>query len=225
MPELVKFSPLKVAERFEGQLGLPTGFFQDLLQQDDWSFVIKLHALFEAALSQVIVHRLGCKELDGPISRLEMSDKQKGKIAFATSLEIIGSEDRRYLILLSQLRNKCVHDVRQAANFNLGSACAEMDKTQKNNFVEVLCGHGYDEKQTQDGCTIPTRELILNNPKAFLWEVGMRVLAILTMQKDSEEVRQQWQGARNELYLTLVENTDKDFLVDALIAAKLRQDG
>ncbi len=39
----------------EIDLHLPSGFVMRLLDEDDWSFVIKLHALFEAALTCALV--------------------------------------------------------------------------------------------------------------------------------------------------------------------------
>jgi hypothetical protein len=38
---------------FERRLGLPVGFYERLLQEDDWSFVIKLNALFELLYSRL----------------------------------------------------------------------------------------------------------------------------------------------------------------------------
>ena len=39
------------------KLGLPEGFYNNLLNEDDWSFVIKLSALFEAAATHVLTER------------------------------------------------------------------------------------------------------------------------------------------------------------------------
>ncbi|MCP3019082.1 hypothetical protein [Cupriavidus basilensis] len=184
-------SAFVLVRRLEEDLQLPTGFFQALLKEDDWSFLIKLHALFEAALSHVIVHRLGCETLSGPMSRLEMSDKDKGKIAFASALGLIGQDERRYIIQLSQLRNRCVHDVREAATFNLQTACAAMDTTQKKTFVKAICGTEGDEKYEENGRKMTRKDLVLKEPKMFVWRVGMFVLAALCLQKENEELRRE----------------------------------
>jgi hypothetical protein len=39
----------KVLESLEKDLGLPRGFCFRLRHEDDWSFVVKLHALIESA--------------------------------------------------------------------------------------------------------------------------------------------------------------------------------
>lgn len=183
--------PLEIVGRLEAEIGLSSGFFRKLRTENDWSFVIKLHALFEAALGHVIVHRLGCDALGAPITRLEMSDKDKGKIAFASALGIIGADDRRYIILLSQLRNRCVHDVRQVEQFNLANTCEAMDGTQKDNFSKAVWP---DERRRQE-----LKSTILKSPKEFVWLAAMRVLAVLCLQKDKEQLKRDFDQRDREL--------------------------
>jgi len=45
---------LRYAE-LEKAVGVRAGFFYRLLEEDDWSFVIKLHALFEAVCSHLLL--------------------------------------------------------------------------------------------------------------------------------------------------------------------------
>ena len=40
---------------FEKKLGVPSGFVKKLLDEDDWSFIIKLHALFEASCAHLLI--------------------------------------------------------------------------------------------------------------------------------------------------------------------------
>lgn len=40
----------------ESKIGVKSGFFASLLEEDDWSFVIKLHALFEAACTHLLLY-------------------------------------------------------------------------------------------------------------------------------------------------------------------------
>jgi hypothetical protein len=96
----------------ESKIGVPPKFFLRLNDADDWTFVIKLHALFEAACTHLLLHHLQEPELASVISRLELSNKATGKIAFLTKLGLIGKDNRRYISTLSELRNSLVHDVR-----------------------------------------------------------------------------------------------------------------
>ena len=40
-------------------IGLPIGFLEGLRAEDDWSFIIKVHALIEAAVSHLLCSVLG----------------------------------------------------------------------------------------------------------------------------------------------------------------------
>ena len=55
--------------QFEQCLGLPNGFYEKLLGEDDWSFIVKLSALFEAACSHILVKRLHAPELEDYLGR------------------------------------------------------------------------------------------------------------------------------------------------------------
>ena len=95
----------------EKVVGTREGFFEDLLNKDDWSFVIKLHAFFESICTQLLLFHFNQPDLKSIFGRLELSDKTTGKIAFLEKLGLISKENRRYIASLSELRNKLVHDV------------------------------------------------------------------------------------------------------------------
>ena len=58
---------------FESSLELRRGFLPALAEEDDWSFIIKAHALLEAGVSQLLVHELGRPELEEIFSRLDIA--------------------------------------------------------------------------------------------------------------------------------------------------------
>src|SRR5438270_14047410 len=97
--ELISMS----AKHIEEELRLPSGFICQLLEETDWGFVIKLNAIFESLLDATIArsllssHKTGLKEV---ITKLDMADFRRGKIAVATQLGLLGEPDRRFLIAL-----------------------------------------------------------------------------------------------------------------------------
>ena len=97
--------------QLEEDLRLPVGFFQDLAQEDDWSFVIKLHALIEAAVTHLLVETLARPSLHDIFSRIDISNVQTGKLAFADKLGLVSTDVKRFIRTLSELRNSFVHDV------------------------------------------------------------------------------------------------------------------
>ena len=89
----------------ERRTGVPKGFFETLKAEDDWSFVIKSHALIEAACAEFLTARFGDYELLEVFSRLELSNKRTGKIAFLKELSLLNDDERRFVTELSELRN------------------------------------------------------------------------------------------------------------------------
>src|SRR5882724_10809892 len=91
-------------------LGVATDFFAALEKNDDWTFVIKLHALVEAALNHLIIARIGEPSLQKFVSRLETSNDYAGKLAVIRALELLPEKQRKFIKELSTIRNAFVHD-------------------------------------------------------------------------------------------------------------------
>ena len=139
--------------RLEHDSGLPSGFCLALLQENDWSFVIKLHALLETAVSQLLVHALGGEELVDVFSALEMSNTKTGKLAFVKTLGLLPKAHLEFIRALSELRNQLVHRIRNV-NFNMNEHFSEERKKRSTadaskNLADKW-GFGL-----QDGDTVP----------------------------------------------------------------------
>lgn len=180
-----KAQATKAVSDLETELGLPGGFFNNLVHQDDWSFVIKLHALFESALAYVVGHKLG-KEVAEIIGRLEMNGG-KGKVAFARALNIVTDEEVRFLRLLSTLRNQCAHGVRQTVEFSLPRYVAGQSRDERKNFLRAIHGDDPDRPFEIAGHTVSHQQFVLENPKLQLWLSSMWMLAGLYMLKEIED--------------------------------------
>src|SRR6266705_566896 len=146
---------MDLAESIELELRLPTGFIGALLNETDWGFVIKLNAIFESLLNVSITrallsaHATGLEEI---ITRLDMADRRRGKIAIAGQLGLIASEDRRFLEALAELRNQLAHSV-QNLGFEFSAWIALMDDNQRKEYARKFTG---SERQG------------LQDPKGFL---------------------------------------------------------
>ncbi len=121
----------------ERDIGVPEGFLSSLAELDDWSCVIKVHAVLEAALTHALVGVLGRVELHDILSRLELSGARTGKIEIAKVLGILGSEERRFIRALSELRNQLVHDIANVA-FSFKAYIATLNAQQRKGFVEAF---------------------------------------------------------------------------------------
>ena len=178
-------SPIAAVQRLHDALGLPSGFFDSLLKEDDWSFVIKLHALIEQALAHVIAHRLG-DEIADIVASLDMGER-RGKVGFAVALKLIDERDRSFLKLLSSLRNRCAHGVKQAVRFSLEAYVAELDRNGRREFLRACNASNPDETITIADMTTNRQKFVSENPKLSIWMASLFFWAVLYVQKETAE--------------------------------------
>jgi hypothetical protein len=95
--------------KLEAAIGLPKDFIGNLMEEDDWSFVIKSHSIVEAALA----HLLGSVS-DARLAKLFRRLPLAGPASKLAALEAIDALDaptRGLIARLAKLRNDLVHDV------------------------------------------------------------------------------------------------------------------
>ena len=114
--------------RLERDCDLPSGFCLGLLRESDWSFVIKLHALLETAVSQLLIYSLARKELADVFASLEMSHSKTGKLAFVKALGLLPKAHLDFIRALSELRNQLVHRVKNVGFEIIGYFSVERSK-------------------------------------------------------------------------------------------------
>lgn len=105
---------LEMVEELEARVAVRPGFFNELIREDDWSFVIKLNAFVETCLTEAICTVLMRDELAEVVSRLDTANDRTGKLAFAKALGLLDKPQRRFVSELAQLRNRLAHDPRQS---------------------------------------------------------------------------------------------------------------
>lgn len=154
---------------FETELGLPDGFLDRLLFEDDWSFVIKAHALIEGTITHLLTGAVDAR-LGKVFSRLELSGADTGKLVFAESLGLIDSTERNFIRRFSELRNKLVHDVRQVS-FTFEAYFATLDKNQLSSFSDAVSAFFASTPDKQAFKTV-----VFQRPRLAMWSVTMQVL-------------------------------------------------
>lgn len=177
----------------EAKIGVRPGFFAALREEDDWSFVIKLHALFEAACTHLLLFHFKEPELSEVFSRLELSNKTTGKIAFLSKLGLIGKENRRLLSTLSELRNSLVHDVRNA-EFSLIDMVTKLEPAELKQFAiafspfeafirqfpfDPKMNLGYKEDMSKHATVDRMIKRMKADPKFHIWVGSYNVLTSL----------------------------------------------
>lgn len=117
----------------EKGLSLPSGFLKALLSQDDWSFIIKAHALVESALTYMLASTLDPR-LSDIFARINVGGRS-GKLAFLEALDLLDEGQRGFIRKLSELRNSVAHDVKNA-NFTFEIHIANLTAEQKSQFTK-----------------------------------------------------------------------------------------
>jgi hypothetical protein len=119
----------------ETQLSLPPGFLLQLYEnEDDWSFVIKIHAFLEAVLTHLLAEHLGKPDLLPVFAYLETSNVRTGKLAFVRAFDLLDKGARRFVHTLSELRNTLVHDVSNV-NFRFADYVCQLTEREQKDFV------------------------------------------------------------------------------------------
>jgi hypothetical protein len=173
---------------FEKKIGLPEGFYNALLAEDDWSFVIKLNALFEAAATHALVARLDTPELLDTLSLLDFARKDCGKIKLLTKLDIISPKQAKCLQRLAELRNDLAHGI-QNVTFNFKEYFAKADSNQRKNIVTDF-GHGlYDHLPLTETVKVSKSQFVELDTKQALWLTALEILACMHLEYERTEVR------------------------------------
>jgi hypothetical protein len=101
--------------QLEEELGIPKRFFVELEDNDDWSYVVKLHTLIEAAVAHLVLSALGDSRLERIIVSLPLGNKRNGKIAFAVALDLLPEMDLGFIQFITDLRNGLVHRIQNVS--------------------------------------------------------------------------------------------------------------
>jgi hypothetical protein len=192
----------------EVDIGLPGGFFFRLLQEgDDWSFVIKTHALVEAAVSHLLAEVLGDPRLLDVFTLLELSDARTGKVAFAKLLGCLDAEERQTIRKLSELRNQLVHDVSRA-NFELESWAGGLDKNQLKEFMAAF-GPTIAGTVTFGEVEVPATDFFRDNPRVSIWLACFLLLSLIYGRKDLAKGRRELDAERQALAERMMDDFDR----------------
>jgi len=119
-----------LTDAIEDELNLPSQFISTLYRDDDWSFVIKLHALIESSLINTLSTVVNQGKLEKQFAWLNISDDQIGKIRFAINLELITKNQYNFIKKFSEIRNQVIHDIKNT-DFSFTNYAKSLDANQK----------------------------------------------------------------------------------------------
>ena len=188
----------KTIAKLESEMSLPNGFFDALYMEDDWSFILKCHALMESACSFLLTAYFDNPNYEDVFARLEMSDKKKGKMAFLEATGLIVPEEAKFIIGLSELRNKLVHNI-HGVRFKFSEHVSSMDKNQRRVFAESF-GYAYFESDENGKLILKNHDVVFKDPKSAVLKSLKFILAIIKLQVDARRFQREADEFRKEIY-------------------------
>lgn len=188
----------EVIDEIERDLRLKPGFFSDLKKDDDWSFLIKSHALMESVCSYLLTSYFDDPRFKDIFSRIEMSDSRTGKIAFLRAAGLTEKEDARFIIGLSELRNTIIHNI-EGVNFNFSDHINKLDEQQKKSFAETF-GYGHMVNDGHGKLILKDHKTVLTDPKSAIWWGVAIILAIIKMEVKTHSYEKEIKKYKLELF-------------------------
>ena len=134
-----------------------------LLEESDWSIVIKSHALIESVVTELLISHTNEEMLRATIKRLPLSDSSIGKLKVAKDLGLMDSCQRTFIRKLSELRNDLVHNI-ENVSFSFKNFVDALDASQKKSWLKAIA---WQEENTDTSQAIT--ELFESMLKISFW--------------------------------------------------------
>ncbi len=199
----------KALVELERSFDLGKGFLVSLVSTDsDWSFVIKAHALVEAATTHLLANHLGTTSLADVLSQLPQSDPRAGRLAFLRELKLLDQDELRFLQKFSELRNRLVHNVHNT-RFTFVDHLAALRNPDEEFAAWVAIG----PKGPQLRASL--RERALRRPKLELWSSVVFIVARCEISKIVARERQHQIDVALQLLEESADDLDDDKLEDS----------
>jgi hypothetical protein len=156
--------------------GISKKLLDSLDDDDDWTFVIKMHGILETALNHLILGRLqitgAVPKMADIIPQLDTNDRRTGKIAFIKAYDLLPDEACLFVRMLSEVRNRAVHDIK---NFDLDLVkyLQGLNKEQKKNWKIALTSWMFTRPISQN-----MLDLSLRVPRDAIFNSCMMILIV-----------------------------------------------
>jgi len=181
----------------EREFELPKGFVQGLLKEDDWSFVIKLHALIEASVAHMLTARLG-ENLSEFVHGMSLRGRTS-KLNLAKALGYLDSGAVSFVGMLADLRNSLAHGVSNLT-FSFRAYLTGLDDESLKRWLAAV---DPDYDKPIEGEAMTGGEFAWKSPKLAMWAAAARVMTIAKQQSDVERHLAAQRQVALELYRRL----------------------
>ena len=163
-------------------VGLSRKLLMSLDRDDDWTFVIRMHAILEAALNHLLIGQFDNPGLDPVMAALDTSSDRTGKIAFIKAYDLLQASARTFIRRFSELRNLVVRDVRNS-DLNLAEYFQSLEKERQKSWKIALTSWMIFEPSEE------VRNLAIRIPRVAIYNCCMMI--ILRCYEDRTEPKAQ----------------------------------
>jgi hypothetical protein len=154
-------------------VGMSPAFVAALEQDDDWTFVVKMHGVLEAALNHLLLCEMHNPDFEKVIVRLDAGNDEQGKLAFIKAGKLLSADSCLFVKMFGKLRNAAVHNFRNF-DLNLRKHLDACDTNQKGNGMTALTSWcvEIDSEETRRSL----RETAFRNPRPAIHNSCMRII-------------------------------------------------
>lgn len=200
----------------EPHVGLPQGFCLGLLKDDDWSFVIKIHALIETSLTRLLCAIVEPEPLKELIVTLDVSGGRFSKVTLLKHLNAIQGHEVKAIREISKIRNRFVHNIKYVG-FDLTRYIADLPLPERDEFARNTLAFAFDEDPPK-----AERDKAISEPKTHLWRCGLFLTALSKMRTDNRRLEAQFETQESEHSIIEKENLLREKLLLERELAALR---
>ena len=165
---LIQTSSTTIRECIQSHLA----FVKELLEGDDWSFVIKTQALLEACVTEAVLVRLGDDRIKKTVETMPLVGDEASKLQLAKDLDLMDTPQRRFIKKLASLRNRLAHRV-EYVNFKFPDYIASLDRDARKDWQDSVVWFGQEPASREQW-----REIALKQP---LWAVLMSTFLVAAL--------------------------------------------
>jgi hypothetical protein len=177
---------------FEREQSLPDGFLNEMHQEDDWSFIVKLHALIEAGVTQILINHFGDTRLDDTFASMALGGRH-GKLSLVKTLALLPDYNIAFVRRLNDIRNTVVHKISNVT-FNISTYIAELKPGERTKLATEMGDGLIPVDFISDGpfCETPYEELqqkqLLKEPRASFALSALVLLTNICKSKERERL-------------------------------------
>jgi hypothetical protein len=190
----------------EKHLGLSDGFFLRLREEDDWSFIIKTHALVETAFTRLLEGLVG-PSLAKFVNTLDLSGGRHSKLELLRLLGDTDSIDVRFVRGLSRIRNRLVHNITHVG-FVIADYVSGLSAQDANLFVTETCVIFYNQKASSSDRE-RQRAAVLARPKLFIWRTALFFLSLTSIRIDTQRMKTENEERERKILTRQVETAHR----------------